>query len=276
MTTEFLFYLFLAGAFGGFMAGLLGVGGGVVFVPLITFYVQLHFPQSEFFTGIVMANSFAVILVIGVVGTIRQIKLGIFYPKIILYTGVPMVVFSLLTSQFFVASGLYSKRMFSIVFISLLVFVLIRFVMEAFKQKKHGDASDIDMNISGKSCILPGFLSGVIAALSGLGGGIVMIPYFTQVLKMPIKNATAISLSVITLGAIPLVVYYLFKDANLLGTAISHTGFIIWELAAPLMIGAAITVGFGVKVSRKTSPFLIFILLSLFVLFTIVKMLWDF
>jgi len=276
MTTEFLFYLFLAGAFGGFMAGLLGVGGGVVFVPLITFYVQLHFPQSEYFTGIVMANSFVVILVIGVIGTYRQIKLGVFFPKLILYTGIPMILFSLLTSQFFVASGLYSKRMFSIVFITLLVFVLIRFLMEAFKQKRRGDAEEIDMNIPGKSCLLPGVLSGVIAALSGLGGGIIMIPYFTQVLKMPVKNATAISLSVITLSAIPLVIYYFFKDANLLGNTIAHTGFIIWELATPLMIGAALTVGLGIRTSKKTSPFLIFILLSLFVLLTIVKMLWDF
>jgi uncharacterized protein len=272
MEFTFILYLFLAGAFGGFMAGLLGVGGGVVFVPLITHYIGTIAVPEASFSALVMANSFSVIFVIGIFGTLKQKKLGQFYPKIILATGIPAVIGSIGTSKLLVISGLYSKHVFSVFFIGLLCFVLFRFLVEAIKQKKNKSVETIYQPESLNVFLLPGFLSGIIAALSGLGGGIVMIPYFTQLLKMPIKSATAISLSVITLGALPLLVFYLFQDLQL-PLGMPHTGHIIWPLVVPMILGSMLTVGFGVSLSKKISPWLVFILLSVFIIFTILKLL---
>ena len=124
---------------------------------------------------------------------------------------------------------------------------------------------------------MPGFISGIIEELSGLGGGIVMIPYFTQIIKMEIKKATALSLSVITVSALPVVVFYLLstsKELNFLNQ-ISHTGFIIWEIVIPLSIGAAIFAPLGVNLSSKIKPHVAYWLLSLFVIITILKLLFD-
>lgn len=45
--------------------------------------------------------------------------------------------------------------------------------------------------------ILIGLLSGAIAALCGVGGGLVMVPFFTTVLGLTQKQAVATSLAVI-------------------------------------------------------------------------------
>ena len=46
-----------------------------------------------------------------------------------------------------------------------------------------------------------GALSGVVAALCGVGGGIVMVPLFAMLLKMPQKVAVATSLAAMILTA---------------------------------------------------------------------------
>jgi uncharacterized membrane protein YfcA len=45
--------------------------------------------------------------------------------------------------------------------------------------------------------VLVGLLSGLLAALCGVGGGIVMVPFFTAVLGLSHKQAVATSLAVI-------------------------------------------------------------------------------
>jgi uncharacterized membrane protein YfcA len=269
--------LIIAGSIGGLLSGMLGVGGGTIFVPIITFVVNKYGIHNQDFTGVVMANSFFVIFFIGLSGTIKQKKLGIFYPKILLYTAIPAILISLIISKLFVASGYYSKELFTVIFVTLLVFILYRFLREVIihKIKVSKAATEEMQEVQLSKFLLPGGLSGLMAAISGLGGGIVMIPYFTQVLKIPVRIATAISLSVITLCALPLVILYLLKNPNIVPNSVLHTGFIIWELAIPLMLGALATVRLGVNLSKKLPAYVSYLLLSAFVIITIVKMLHD-
>ena len=52
------------------------------------------------------------------------------------------------------------------------------------------------------TAILIGALSGVVAAICGVGGGIVMVPLFVSFLGMSQKNAVATSLAAIVLPAL--------------------------------------------------------------------------
>jgi uncharacterized membrane protein YfcA len=47
------------------------------------------------------------------------------------------------------------------------------------------------------TCLAIGIVSGVIAALCGVGGGVVMVPAFVFFLKLPQKTAVATSLAII-------------------------------------------------------------------------------
>jgi uncharacterized protein len=76
--------------------------------------------------------------------------------------------------------------------------------------------------------ILIGILGGVVAALCGVGGGVVMVPAFVLLLKMDQKGAVATSLAAIVLTAL----CTSFKNhAN---------GFILWKVAIPAGIAGGI------------------------------------
>lgn len=59
----------LIGLAGGLLAGLLGVGGGVLFVPGLVFFVSLSQHQAE-------ATSLLAIIPVAIVGTYRQNRYG--------------------------------------------------------------------------------------------------------------------------------------------------------------------------------------------------------
>ena len=52
------------------------------------------------------------------------------------------------------------------------------------------------------TCVLIGTVSGVVAALCGVGGGIILVPAFVYFLGMTQKNAVATSLAAIILTAV--------------------------------------------------------------------------
>jgi uncharacterized protein len=71
-----------------------------------------------------------------------------------------------------------------------------------------------------------GAAAGFLAGLLGVGGGVVMMPMFTSVLRIPIKEAVASSLVAVAIFSIPA----LLTHAGL--------GHIHWGFAACLVVGA--------------------------------------
>lgn len=66
-----------------------------------------------------------------------------------------------------------------------------------------------------------GVAGGVVAALCGVGGGVVMVPAFVMLLKMDQKGAVATSLAAIVFTAL----FTTFKNHS--------NGFIAWKIALP-------------------------------------------
>lgn len=89
--------------------------------------------------------------------------------------------------------------------------------------------------------ILIGALSGVIAALCGVGGGIVMVPLFVSVLGLSQKQAIATSLAAMVLTA-------------LLSSFKNHAnGFIDWKVAIPCGCAAAAVAWFAADALKHLS-----------------------
>ena len=65
--------LLLCGSIGGFLAGLLGVGGGMVFIPVIHEYLNSYSLTTDEIVKYTLGNSIALVFISGVSGTFRQI-----------------------------------------------------------------------------------------------------------------------------------------------------------------------------------------------------------
>ena len=86
-----------------------------------------------------------------------------------------------------------------------------------------------------------GALSGVVAALCGVGGGIVMVPLFAILLKLPQKTAVATSLAAIILTAA-------------LATAKNHANsFVDWRVAISAGGAGAVVAWFAADLLKHLS-----------------------
>ncbi len=83
------------------------------------------------------------------------------------------------------------------------------------------------------TCLAIGVVSGVIAALCGVGGGVVMVPAFVFFLKLPQKTAVATSLAII------------IPTALMATTQNARSGFVEWKVALFTAISASIFAYFG-------------------------------
>ncbi len=83
------------------------------------------------------------------------------------------------------------------------------------------------------TCLAIGVLTGVIASLCGVGGGVVMVPAFVFFLKLEQKAAVATSLAII------------IPTALMATTQNARAGLVEWKVALITAISASIFAYFG-------------------------------
>jgi uncharacterized membrane protein YfcA len=83
------------------------------------------------------------------------------------------------------------------------------------------------------TCLAIGVISGIVAALCGVGGGVVMVPAFVFFLKLPQKTAVATSLAII------------IPTALMATTQNARSGFVDWKIAAVTAVSASVFAYFG-------------------------------
>ncbi|MGM0581916.1 MAG: sulfite exporter TauE/SafE family protein [Bacteroidota bacterium] len=263
---DFYFLLFLAGLVGGLISGLLGVGGGIVYIvilPIAFQFIGIPYQEIAQFT---IANSLFGTFFAGLFATYNHFKHGEFYPKHILIISISSIIAGLLSLKFIVNTPFYSKEVFNIVVIFLLGAMLFSTLSNAKKQLDFKEKNERTKRLLS----FTGISAGLTASLTGLGGGIIIIPFLNQGFKMGVKKAKAISLGVITITSLAMVIFNLFQ-VPMQNIKINHTGYILFQVTGPLIIGTLLTARWGVKLSRKMKASAVSYLFSIFIILVIIK-----
>jgi uncharacterized membrane protein YfcA len=254
----------LVGALGGFLAGMLGVGGGIIFIPLLTWVFANYGLSNAEVVKYTLANSIFLVFVSGLSGIYRQARNNALNWKKMLLMGIPGACCSLFLSLI-IAHGLpdlnhfqnwfsqtgnwYHKQSFQMVFLLFLIISILNMAFGKPDSQKEG-LNENDGNRTGLQ-IMVSAIAGCVVALSGLGGGVVMVPLFSIILKMPLKKSTALSLSIIPFLSIAPLVSYLFEiPAQKLPTP--QTGYLVWQYALPIAVMVAIFATLGLKTAKST------------------------
>ena len=240
-------YLFLAGLVGGFVAGLVGIGGGIVYIFIIPLALRFMGAPEQEIAQYTIANSIFAIFFASASVNYTQIKMKNFYLRPVLIIGAFAVVSSLLTLQFIVNTSWYSVKVFNIVVIILLFYML---AFTLFSAKKNYRFPLDKLKIWHYALV--GLTSGVVASVSGLGGGIVIIPMLNTLMKIDIKKASSVSSGVIMISAIVMTLF------NMLETTRSsfqnyNIGYIVFPVVFALAAGVILASGFGVRTAAKLS-----------------------
>jgi len=171
----------------GIMAGLLGIGGGVILVPLL---VTLGYIPIQ-----AVATSSLAILITSVSGSVQNWRMGYFGFKRVLDLGLPALV----TAQI----GVYwASRIAPYVLLTLFGILLLVniYLVELRKQllDKTGAPQGQKFNLVLSRLATRG-AAGILAGLFGVGGGVIMVPLQMLLLGEQIKVAIQTSLGVIVM-----------------------------------------------------------------------------
>lgn len=261
--------LFLLGSLGAFVAGFLGVGGGIIYIPILDYFLSKLGLQEDVLVKGILANSLFVIIFSGLVASYKQYRIQNFHPKEILYTAIPGVITALLMTYLIKTGTWYSKEAFSYVFIAMLLIIIVRmFTAKALLSDQN------QYQFSPVKLSATGFFAGFITALSGLGGGVIMSPVFTDVLKMDIKKASSVSNGVIPFFAIAIGIYNLSSKAPELHSG-WQIGYIVLPIVAPMILATFVFAPVGVHFAQKAKPQLVRMVFATFVTIVFVKLLYG-
>jgi len=188
--------IFSGGLFAGFLTGLLGVGGGVVMVPLL-YQVLLHLgePSKAAFTTAV-ATSLAVMIFSGAVAAYAYHKQGLLKPQLILWLGIGTLLGAHLGARVMIASDDHLVRIGFGVFLWLVAASL--FLPRAALQA-HDHVPSWGYNTG---LMVVGMVMGAISSLFGVGGGALLVPALVVLFGIAIHNAVATSTAIIVLTAL--------------------------------------------------------------------------
>lgn len=254
-TLDYLLLLFF-GMCGAFLSGFLGVGGGMIYIPVLDYFLRRLGLQDEMLVKAILANSLFTIIFSGSVSSWKQYRIGNFYPREILLTALPGMATALSLTWLIRSGDWYSKQLFNYVFALMLLVIAVR--MFSSKQE-----IGVEKEAPNWKYRITGLFAGIITAFSGLGGGVVMTPLFTDWMKQPFKKAGSISNGVIPLFAITMGIFNLSVPA---GAPLmkGQIGLIFLPLLAPMILATFVFAPLGVKIAQKTKPGVIRLIFAIF------------
>jgi len=193
----------------GFVAGLFGIGGGLITVPFL-FYIfgKLGVDQS-YIMHLAVGTSFAIIIPTSIISVITHHKFKAVDFNIVKSYGI-FVVFGVTSGTLFAAT---LKTQYLVLFFSLIIFLLGIYLF--FLKEKE---TKISIKIKWQYKVFFGLLVGFISAPMGIGGAIMNVPilkFFGYSIKKAIGSAAAIGFLIAVFGATGFLITGNFLKTNL-------------------------------------------------------------
>ena len=194
-----LFVLSLAASVAGFMAGLLGVGGGIIIVPALYYaFTVLDFDIATRM-HLSVGTSLAIIIPTSIISTKTHMEYDAVDFKLIKSFGI-FILFGVVGGTFLAVN---LKTPAFVLFFSIMAFIVGLFFIFFREQllKNPKMISDSAKNISG---IIIGFIS----VLLGIGGGSLMVPFmrtFGYDIRRSIGTAAGVGFLIAVFGTITMI-----------------------------------------------------------------------
>ena len=180
----------------GFMAGLFGIGGGLIMVPVLFYVFSFVGIERTFVMHLAVGTSFSIIIPNSIISTITHMKFKAVDFSIVKTFGAFVVIGVVLGTIF--AVSLKTSNL--ILFFSIMtMFFAIYFLME--KEKINTGPKEINLIYR----VICGFLSGFLSAPMGIGGGVFNTPIFKMFgypINIAIGSSAAIGFLIALIGAI--------------------------------------------------------------------------
>ncbi len=250
----------------GFMAGLFGIGGGLITVPILYYIFNFIGFDQSFVMHLAVGTSFAIIIPTSISSIATHIK----------YKAVDFNVVK--TFGFFIVLGVIFGTIFAanlktaslILFFAIMTMIFSLFFL-VIKEKTNPVKKEINLFIK----FLSGFTSGFLSAPMGIGGGIINTPIlkiFGYPINVAIGCSAAFGFLISLVGAIGFIISgkYLQTQAPLSFGFINIPAFLIFVPITTLMAKV------GARTVHKVNRQLIGKLFGIFLLLVSVRLFFEY
>lgn len=266
--------LAVTGAIAGFLAGLMGIGGGIVTVPIMYWALGQVGVPSDITMHMAVATSLLIIVPTAIRSTRAHYKKQAVDMDVAKNWGMGIVVGAVAGP--FVAADLDADKMV-MVFGTVLFFMGLKLI--AVPERVVFWKAPL-LGLAGR---MIGAAIGGIASIMGIGGASLSVPAMT-LMSSPIHRAVGTAAFMGLLISIPAVVGFFLKGFDLpnaglegpLGGAPFTFGY--FHLLAFLIIGpiSALVAPLGVQVSHKVPKRPLSLIFGGYLVFTSIRMLWNY
>jgi uncharacterized membrane protein YfcA len=180
----------------GFMAGLFGIGGGLIMVPVLFYVFSFIGVDQTFVMHLAIGTSFSIIIPNSIISTITHMKFKAVDFNIVKTFGVFVVIGVVLGTLFAVSL----KTSSLILFFSIMTMI---FSIYFLIQKEQINPAPREINLIYR--VICGFLSGFLSAPMGIGGGVFNTPIFKifgYPINVAIGSSAAIGFLIAVIGSI--------------------------------------------------------------------------
>lgn len=229
--------LLILGIVAGILAGIFGIGGGILFTPILFIvFGDAGIPDPVVLT---IATSLFCTFVASAGSSYRQLRQNNFYFREGIKVGILGAV-GVTLGKWVITSSYYNKEIFVLLFVVLLLYVAYMFYRRGRRDEVNsaGDTM-VKRPITTGQAALTGGLGGFVAALAGIGGGGVMVPILNLGFKKSFKKTVSISsLAIVVISFAGWVQLALLSNGRAVQTLTSmHLGYVDFGAAFPLAVG---------------------------------------
>jgi uncharacterized membrane protein YfcA len=264
MDIYFIISLFVLGAFTGFFAGLFGIGGGGIMVPILTLlFVQQQFP-AEHTVHMALATSMAAIVPTALASLrAHHQHHAVLWPVVIKIT--PGILLGTFAGTF-LASYLSAKPL-AIFFSCFMALVALQMVLNRKPPAARPLPGTLPLSAAGSGI-------GAISALVAIGGGTLTVPFLVWcnvALPVAIGTSAAVGLPIALSGAAG----YAINGLHLENLPPYALGYIFWPAVIAMALMSFLTAPLGAKLAHRLPVALLKKLFSLLLIGLSLQMLFT-
>lgn len=261
---QMIVLLLTAGSIAGFIAGLFGVGGGIIVVPVTVWVLKTQHIESAYIQHMAVSTSLLVMVFTTFMSSYGHYRKGAIDFRVFKSMAPGIILGSAVGA---LGAGYISSKSLQLAFVVFAYFVAIKTLVGFNPGSKLQLPKPL--GIFGV-----GTLFGALSGLLGIGGGAFNVP-FLLACKVPIKKAvgtsSALSWSIALTGTFG----YLFSGFQVHDLPSGTIGFCYLPVAITLIVATIVFAPLGVRVAHRISPKILQFIFGLMLLGISTHMLFD-
>ena len=243
--------MLLIGIFGGFISGLVGIGGAIIIYPMLLLLpplVGLPTYSAYIASGLTSSQVFFSTLS----GSFKAYKNKDFSRTLVLNMGSGMIIGSILGA---ILANLINVQFVNMVYIIIALLALILMFIKVAPSTSH-------IKFNRLLLITIGGIIGLVSGIVGAVGAFIIIPVLLVIFKLPMNTVVTNSIVIAFISSIGAFIIKLLQ------------GYIPVNSAIPLILGSILFTPLGMKIGQKIPDYIQKMIVSILIVIAIIKLIF--